>query len=102
MRESMVLICPTEQASVRAADWRDGQFAHGGCAGGGGQQASANALRSPDTKPEDCPRTANVASDRTFSSVANDRRFSPNPDISWVKADKKHKQLKHIYFIQDL
>jgi len=36
MRESMVLICPTEQAKVHAADWRDGQFAHRGCAGGGG------------------------------------------------------------------
>jgi hypothetical protein len=39
MRESMVLICPTEQAKVRAADWRDGQFVHGRCAGGGGCRA---------------------------------------------------------------
>jgi hypothetical protein len=31
----MVLICPTRQAKVRAADWHDGQFVHGGCAGGG-------------------------------------------------------------------
>jgi hypothetical protein len=27
------VICPTEQAKVRAADWHDGQFEHGGCAG---------------------------------------------------------------------
>jgi hypothetical protein len=30
MRERMVVICPTEQARMRAADWRDGQFVHGG------------------------------------------------------------------------
>jgi hypothetical protein len=29
MRESMVLICPTEQVRMHAADWRDGQFVHG-------------------------------------------------------------------------
>jgi len=34
MRESIVSICPTEQARTHAADWHDGQFAHGGCAGG--------------------------------------------------------------------
>jgi hypothetical protein len=32
MPESMVLICPTRQAKVRAADWHDGQFAHEECA----------------------------------------------------------------------
>jgi hypothetical protein len=34
MRESIVLICPAEQAEVHATDWHDGQFVHGGCAGG--------------------------------------------------------------------
>jgi hypothetical protein len=34
MAESMVLICPTRQARRCAADWRDGQLTHGGCAGG--------------------------------------------------------------------
>src|SRR6266849_10058369 len=29
MRESIVVICPTEQARMRAADWHEGQFAHG-------------------------------------------------------------------------
>jgi len=33
MRESIVVICPTPQARRRAADWRDGQFAHGVYAG---------------------------------------------------------------------
>jgi hypothetical protein len=28
MRESIVVICPTPQASAHAADWHDGQFAH--------------------------------------------------------------------------
>jgi hypothetical protein len=40
--ESMGLICPTVQAKVRAADWRDGQFGYGGCAGG-----ACRAVRSP-------------------------------------------------------
>ena len=34
MRERMVVICPTEQAQMHAADWRDGQLAHGVYAGG--------------------------------------------------------------------
>jgi hypothetical protein len=29
MRESIVVICPTEQALTPATDWHDGQFAHG-------------------------------------------------------------------------
>jgi hypothetical protein len=29
MREKMPVICPTEQARLPAADWHDGQFAHG-------------------------------------------------------------------------
>ncbi len=29
MREKMVLICPTPQARTHAADWHDGQLAHG-------------------------------------------------------------------------
>ena len=29
MRESIVVICPTEQAHIPATDWHDGQFAHG-------------------------------------------------------------------------
>jgi hypothetical protein len=29
MREKKVLICPTEQARTHAADWHDGQLAHG-------------------------------------------------------------------------
>src|SRR6266700_5367261 len=29
MRESIVVICPTGQASTRAALWRDGQIRHG-------------------------------------------------------------------------
>jgi hypothetical protein len=29
MRERIVLICPTRQAKAHAADWHDGQFAHG-------------------------------------------------------------------------
>jgi hypothetical protein len=29
MRERIVLICPTPQARTHAADWHDGQFAHG-------------------------------------------------------------------------
>jgi hypothetical protein len=29
MREKIVLICPTPQAPIPAADWHDGQFAHG-------------------------------------------------------------------------
>jgi hypothetical protein len=29
MAESIVVICPTPQALVHAADWRDGQFVHG-------------------------------------------------------------------------
>jgi hypothetical protein len=33
MREKIVLICPTPQASIPAADWHDGQFAHGAYAG---------------------------------------------------------------------
>jgi len=33
MGENMVLICPTPQARIRAADWHDGQCAHGACAG---------------------------------------------------------------------
>jgi hypothetical protein len=33
MRERIVLICPTEQALIRAADWHDGQFPHGVHAG---------------------------------------------------------------------
>jgi hypothetical protein len=33
MRESMVLICPTPQARMPAADWHDGQLAHGAHAG---------------------------------------------------------------------
>src|SRR6266852_1147877 len=33
MRESIVVICPTEQARTYAADWHDGQFAHGVHAG---------------------------------------------------------------------
>ncbi len=33
MRERIVLICPTEQARTHAADWHDGQFAHGAHAG---------------------------------------------------------------------
>jgi hypothetical protein len=33
MRENIVLICPTPQAPIRAADWHDGQFAHGVYAG---------------------------------------------------------------------
>jgi hypothetical protein len=45
------------------------------------------------------PRAADVASDRTFPA-ANDRRFSPNPDISWVKADKQHKQFDRLGIIQ--
>jgi hypothetical protein len=28
MRESIVVICPTEQALTPATDWHDGQFAH--------------------------------------------------------------------------
>jgi len=28
MRESIVLICPTPQARMPAADWHDGQLAH--------------------------------------------------------------------------
>ena len=28
MRESIVVICPTEQAPMPATDWHDGQFAH--------------------------------------------------------------------------
>ena len=34
MRENIVLICPTPQARIPAADWHDGQFAHGVHAGG--------------------------------------------------------------------
>ena len=33
MRESIVVICPTEQAPRGATDWHDGQFAHGVHAG---------------------------------------------------------------------
>ena len=33
MREKIVPICPTEQAPIHAADWHDGQFAHGVYAG---------------------------------------------------------------------
>ena len=33
MRESIVVICPTEQALRGATDWHDGQFAHGAHAG---------------------------------------------------------------------
>jgi hypothetical protein len=33
MREKIVLICPTPQAPIPAADWHDGQFAHGAHAG---------------------------------------------------------------------
>jgi hypothetical protein len=29
MREKIVLICPTPQALLDAADWHDGQFPHG-------------------------------------------------------------------------
>jgi hypothetical protein len=29
MRESIVVICPTEQAPTPATDWHDGQFSHG-------------------------------------------------------------------------
>jgi hypothetical protein len=32
MREKIVVICPTRQARMPAADWHDGQFGHGGCA----------------------------------------------------------------------
>jgi hypothetical protein len=45
MRESMVLICPTRQAKVRATDWHDGQFVHKSCARAGCRQASARAQR---------------------------------------------------------
>jgi hypothetical protein len=33
MRETIVVICPTAQAKMRAADWHDGQFGHGAYAG---------------------------------------------------------------------
>jgi len=33
MDEKIVPICPTPQAMMRAADWHDGQFAHGVHAG---------------------------------------------------------------------
>src|SRR5882724_9636987 len=33
MAESIVVICPTEQARTHAADWHDGQLAHGVHAG---------------------------------------------------------------------
>jgi hypothetical protein len=32
MHEKIVVICPTRQAQMRAADWHDGQNVHGGCA----------------------------------------------------------------------
>ena len=35
MAESIAVICPTPQAKARAADWHDGQFAHGMHAGVG-------------------------------------------------------------------
>jgi hypothetical protein len=35
-----------------------------------------------------------------FQRGHNDRRFSPNPDISWVKADKQHKQFDRLGIIQ--
>jgi hypothetical protein len=44
MRERIVLICPTPQARMRAADWHDGQFVHGvhaGVACRAGERASA-------------------------------------------------------------
>jgi hypothetical protein len=43
MRGTMVVICPTRQAVRRAADWHDGQFAHGGCAGIAGPTSGKSA-----------------------------------------------------------
>jgi hypothetical protein len=37
MRGSIVLICPTPQALMHAADWHDGQFSHGAHAGSYGE-----------------------------------------------------------------
>jgi hypothetical protein len=33
MREKIVVICPTPQAPIHAADWHDGQFLYGMHAG---------------------------------------------------------------------
>jgi hypothetical protein len=33
MRENIVVICPTPQAAMHAAEWHDGQLVHGAHAG---------------------------------------------------------------------